>query len=115
MNDTIKKMKKENLRLTRVHAHTQAHIHTYTHTPTHTHTHTPDKVFVSRKYSSPKILQMNKEKTDNTIFKLGKNPEQVYFTKENLKTANIQLRRFSASLLMREMQIKPHLDTICCL
>ena len=32
MNDTIKKMKKENLRLTRVHAHTQARIHTHTHT-----------------------------------------------------------------------------------
>ena len=39
MNDTIKKMKKENLRLTCVHAHIQAHIHTYTHTHTHTHTH----------------------------------------------------------------------------
>ena len=37
MNDTIKKMKKENLRLTRVHAHTQARMHTHTHTHTHTH------------------------------------------------------------------------------
>ena len=76
MNDTIKKMKKENLRLTRVHAHTQACMHT------HTHTHTHGKAFVSRKYSSPKILQMNTEKTDNTIFKLGKNPEQVLHKRE---------------------------------
>ena len=35
MNDTIKKMKKENLRLTRVHAHTQACMHTHTHTAKH--------------------------------------------------------------------------------
>ena len=52
MDNTIKRMKKENLRLTLVHAHIQAH----THTCTHTHTQTPGKAFVSRIYSSPKIL-----------------------------------------------------------
>ena len=54
MDDTIKRMKKENLRLTLVHTHTNAHTRTHTHT--HTHTQTPGKAFVSRKYSSPKIL-----------------------------------------------------------
>ena len=39
MDNTIKRMKKENLRLTLVHAHTQAHTHTCT------HTHTSHSVF----------------------------------------------------------------------
>ena len=38
MDDTIKRMKKENLRLTLVHTHTNAHTRTHTHTHTHTHT-----------------------------------------------------------------------------
>ena len=62
---------------------------------------TTDKELISKIYMQ--LMKLNTRKTNNPIKKIGQRPKQ---TKEDMEIANEHMKRCSALIIMREVQIK---------